>query len=283
MRRAGRAVLALAVSLLAPAVALAAPQCRFDQAPTTVVFTGYTPFGPGVAATSTLHWDCPNPVTAAWIGISTPRVMTAGAETLQFELYQEAARTNVWREAPPVPVPAQRNGTATVYAFLPAPQNAAAGAYTATLTVRLYTDAIGTESDAASLLVQATVAPACTVNPATLAFGSYDPYGANAAAPLDAQAAIDIACTRNTPWTVGLGTGNNPLGAMRQMASGAQRLQYQLYSDSGRATVWDGIATVGGTATSVAPVSLPVYGRVPAGQIVIAGPYADAVTSTINF
>jgi spore coat protein U-like protein len=40
---------------------------------------------------------------------------------------------------------------------------------------------------------------------------------------------------------------------------------------------------VSGTAPSTAPVALPVYGRIPAGQLVVAGTYGDVVQATINF
>jgi spore coat protein U-like protein len=244
-----------------------------------VVFTGYTPFGAGAVATTTLSYDCPPPGTRAWIGISGARVMTSGANTLQFQLYQEATNSNVWTEAPPVPVPWAMNSRVTVFALLP-PQDAAPGAYATTLVVRLYSSDVGNETDTANLAVQANVAASCIIDPATLAFGTYDPLGTT---PLDAQATIRIACTRSTAWAVGLGTGNNPLGAMRQMANGPRLLQYQLYSDAGRTAPWDAIATVGGTAAGVAAVDLPVYGRVPAGQPAAAGTYQDVVQSTINF
>ncbi len=67
------------------------------------------------------------------------------------------------------------------------------------------------------------------------------------------------------------------------MASGAQRLRYELFSDPARTAVWNTTSTVGGTATSIQPIPLTVYGRVPAGQGVGVGSYADAVQSTINF
>jgi spore coat protein U-like protein len=274
-------VCAIAVALWAGVAAAQGPpaRCRFDVAPTSMIFTGYTPFGLGAAATSTIHYDCPPPVTSAWIAISAPRVMASGGNTLSFEAYQDPAHTSVWRDAPPTPVPATRNGSVTAYGFLP-PQDAAPGAYATTLVVRIYSNAINVETDAANLAVQANVPASCIIDPATLAFGTYDPL---AGTPLDAQAPIRIACTRTTPWTVGLGTGNNPLGAMRQMASAANRLQYQLYSDPARTAIWDAISTVGGTAASIAPVDLLVYGRVPSGQPAVAGPYQDVVQSTINF
>jgi spore coat protein U-like protein len=133
------------------------------------------------------------------------------------------------------------------------------------------------------MAVQAIIAPACTIGAGALAFGGYDPIGANATAPLDAQGSFQVACTRNTVYAVALGPGSFAAGATRQMANGAQRLAYELYSDPGRTAPWSGASTVAGTAASILPVTLTVYGRIPAGQGVSPGSYADTVQSTINF
>jgi spore coat protein U-like protein len=47
--------------------------------------------------------------------------------------------------------------------------------------------------------------------------------------------------------------------------------------------VWDTVSLVGGTAPSTAPIALPVYGRIPPGQLVAAGTYGDVVQATVNF
>jgi spore coat protein U-like protein len=264
--------------------AAAAPKCSIDQdrvgAVPPIVFTGYTPFGAGVVGSTQITYTCPNPVGTASIAISAPRVLMAGANTLTFDLYQSPYPGPVWTQQPPVNVPAVKNGSVPVYAFL-APQNAAAGTYEARLDVTIYADGVANET--ALLVVSAVVPDTCTIAPATLAFGPYDPIGANASSPRDAQATIQIACTRATPWSVGLNTGSFPAGATRQMANGGARLQYGLYLDAARSSPWDTTSTVSGSAASTAPVNLVVHGRIPGGQSVPAGSYADAVVSTINF
>jgi spore coat protein U-like protein len=278
-RRRGRTSIArwALAAALAISPAAASAQCTFLVAQ-QMRFTGYSPFGPGASATSTVIYRCNN-VPQAWIGISTPRVIVDGGESLQLETYQEAAHTTVWPEAPPRPVAAAAFNVVVVYGFLP-PQDAAPGRYTGTVQLSLYSGTAGNRTDTVNLTVRATVADECVIEPAALAFGSYYPLSAT---PLDAQSTIRIACTRTTPYTVGLGTGNNPAGALRQMSGGGPLLQYQLYSDAARTVVWDVAATVGATAASTAPVDLPVYGRVVAGQMVPMGPYQDVVQSTINF
>jgi spore coat protein U-like protein len=269
---------AAAALLLALAPSVASAQCNLIVALPQMTFTNYSPFGSGVAAQSTIIYSCNN-VAQAWVGIEAPRLLADGSETLQFEVYADAGHTVVWPQAPPRAVPANGFGAVTVYGLLP-PQDAAAGNYTVRLEVSIYAGTIGNRTDTLDLRVRATVRDECVINPATLAFGSYYPFAGGA---LDAQGTIRIACTRNTAYDVGLGTGNNPAGAVRRMANGGARLQYQLYSDGARTTVWDNNATVGNTAASTAPVDLPVYGRVAPGQMVPMGPYQDTVTSTINF
>jgi spore coat protein U-like protein len=276
-----RACLAIALALWAPAV-LAAPTCTLDT-PTELVFTGYTPFGAGVSATATITYRCPPPVGNVWIGIAGARVMTAGGDSLQLELYQSPYPGALWGDQPPVAVPSTTKGSVTVFGFLP-PQDAAAGSYRGTFLATIYTDTPQTASDTTTLVASTSgFVDTCTIGAGTLAFGSYDPVGAHAASPLDAQGTIQIACTRATSYAVGLGAGGFASGAMRQMANGAGRLQYELYTDPGRTTAWSSTTTVAGTAASTAPVPLVVHGRVPGGQAAPAGAYADTVVSTINF
>jgi spore coat protein U-like protein len=134
-----------------------------------------------------------------------------------------------------------------------------------------------------SLTVTATVAKVCVLTSGTVAFGAYDPVGANAAVPLDQSGTFTVACTRGTGYTIGLGLGNNVTGTTRRMSSGTDFLSYELYLDAGHTTVWNATNLSSGTAASITPVSLTVYGRVAAGQNVGAGSYTDTVVSTVNF
>ena len=65
-------------------------------------------------------------------------------------------------------------------------------------------------SSTGTLSVTATVAKNCTVSASTLAFGSYDPIGANASSPLDGTSTATFTCTKNsTGVTVSANTGTN--------------------------------------------------------------------------
>ena len=137
--------------------------------------------------------------------------------------------------------------------------------------------------------VTATVTSACTVSGTTLNFGSsIDPLAT--ATPLDATSTLSVQCTNTTPYTVALSAGANAGGASnfasRTMKSGSNALGYQLYLDSGRASVWgDGTSsssTLGGTGTGSAQ-TLTIYGRLPSLANVVPGSYTDTVTVTVSY
>lgn len=145
-----------------------------------------------------------------------------------------------------------------------------------------------------SMDVSATVSANCVISAGALAFGTYDPVVAHASANLDGTAALTITCTDGAAATITLGQGSNsdagstdPL-PLRRMISGANYLSYHLYQETGRTTVWgnDAASDVEYTGTGVETVGTPtttVYGRVPSGQNVPAGSYADTVVATISF
>jgi spore coat protein U-like protein len=243
---------------------------------TPMTFTGYDPLGAGVAATATISYTCGGNTTFGDLSLSVPRTMSSGPATLTFEVYQDPGRTAVMPNAPAIPLDV--NGTSvTLWGFLP-PQSAAVGSYLGTLTVSMTSD--GTITRTRTFNASVTVTGTCVIQPGSVLFGSYDP---GSATPRDAAGTLSITCSAGTPYTVSLGAGNNPAGPTRQMASGTSLLQYGLYSDAGRTVVWDTVSLVGGTAPSTAPIALPVYGRIPPGQLVAAGTYGDVVQATVNF
>ena len=143
-----------------------------------------------------------------------------------------------------------------------------------------------------SFTVQASVAASCTISTAALNFGSYDPVVANATTPLDANGSVTVSCSKGAVTTIGLNQGANPatgstaLDPLRQMANGSERLRYDLYQTAAGTGVWGGIGTANVksyTATSKAPVTFTIFGRIPENQDVATGSYSDTVTATISF
>jgi spore coat protein U domain-containing protein, fimbrial subunit CupE1/2/3/6 len=138
----------------------------------------------------------------------------------------------------------------------------------------------------ANLSVTATVTKNCSITTTAVAFGSYDPVVANATTPLDGTGSVVVTCTKGAGSRIDLGLGGNAAGSVRQMLGGTDLLTYELYTDTGRSTVWGSGAGAGQTiaaAPNKNPRTFTVYGRVPAGQDVGAASYADTVVATINF
>lgn len=143
-------------------------------------------------------------------------------------------------------------------------------------------------SATANLNISANVSAVCTITTSPVAFGSYDPVVANAAAALNANGSVNVACTKGASATIDLGNGSNPNGTTnRQMTNGTSMLPYSLYKDSGLSQVW-GSGLTGGTtyaytSASKASTAVTVYGQIPAGQDVTVGSYTDTVVATVNY
>ncbi len=132
--------------------------------------------------------------------------------------------------------------------------------------------------------VTTSVGEACSVTATDLGFGAYDPLSAT---NTDATTTMDVTCTLTTTYDVGMdaGTGTGATTTVRVMEFGANTLNYALYQEAGRTTIWGenvGVDTVSGTGTGSAQ-SLTVYGRIPALQGVTPGAYADLITVTVTF
>ena len=134
--------------------------------------------------------------------------------------------------------------------------------------------------------VGAAVISECSISAGSVAFGNYDPLGANATSNLDVSGGITVACTKGAPnVTISLDNGSHFAAPNRQMSrsGSSDLLQYQLYADSSRTTVWNTSNKVAYTSTSAAPQRIPIYGRIFAGQDVSTGSYSDSVIATVNF
>lgn len=137
---------------------------------------------------------------------------------------------------------------------------------------------------AIAALASGQAAGRCTVRSATgVAFGAYDPIGANATLPRDAAGQIGYRCRRASP-LVSLSAGSAGSFRPRQLRQAARVLTYNLYRDAGRTEIWgDGSP---GTFTVIGPRgnrTIPIYGRLFPGQPAAAGAYADTIVATLNF
>jgi spore coat protein U-like protein len=137
--------------------------------------------------------------------------------------------------------------------------------------------------------VTATVQATCSATATPLAFGAYTP-GAGA---VTNNSTISVKCTKNTPYTVALNAGSTTGDAYTQrlMASGANTLQYNLYTTAAFGTVFGdgtpGSATIAGTGAGVATANtVTVYGQLPdsaTNQAAVPGSYSDTITVTVSY
>ncbi len=256
-------------------------------------------------------------------GNVAPRRMLNGfSDPLQFQLYTDAARSQVWGATglSGAPNPAQldfdysvpvlggsQTLSITLYGRVPA-QTFTAGSYANAFT-GAYTSIDFRYAE--TLLGTATYPPSCTSGgDGGDSFGNAFPFTATADVPAEcrAYAVSDLAfgtipglisanvdqdttfsmtCTGRTAWNVGLDDGLNASGSVRRMrlGAGSDHVAYELYTTGARTVRWGntiGTDTVTGTGTGSAQ-SLVVHGRIPAPQSVPAGSYSDTVTVTITY
>ena len=143
----------------------------------------------------------------------------------------------------------------------------------------------------ANLDVTATVTGACTIFTAPVSFGNYNGGLYPLGTPSDVTGSVTINCTNSAAATVTLSTGANaaagstPSVPIRRMAGpGVPKLSYDLYQDAARTTTFGGTAATGVVRTGTgADDVVSVYGRLPGGQSVPLGSYADTVVATVTF
>jgi spore coat protein U-like protein len=226
--------------------------------------------------------------------------MTGTGDTLTYNLYTTAARTTVWGNGTAgtatvsgsftVPSGSGRSGfqVQTVYGLIGAPQNVTPGAYsTATpITVTVNCSTCSPTTSTTTFNTTASVAAQCNVSAANLAFGAVNPLSSQ----VDATTNLTVNCTKNSSYTVGLdaGTTTGATIAQRLMANGANTMQYNLYTDSARSSIWGNSAGswVSGTGAGLGTAQTrTVYGRVASGQTNLAvGNYQEStITVTATY
>lgn len=314
-----------ALALAASAGAAAAQSCTFTvnsvtlgpvdvtSAAATTSSTSFSANCDGVRRTRLVVCPHIGPGTGGASANGDPRTLASGANTLSFNLFQDAAYATIWGSLlhgwsspgpPRIEVSLGSNGrgqaSRTMFVRVPGGQNTAAtGTYSSTFSganvqvrfayeptatsVTPCSSLVGAGQGSASFTVQTTVAASCTVSAAPIDFGA---VGVIQQAR-DAIGNVSVVCTRNAPYTIGLDGGltgaTNP--AQRRMRQGTSGITYGLYRDSARAQPWGNAAgsnTVSGTGTG-ATQGFPVFGRVPVQPTPPIGVYSDTVSVTITY
>jgi spore coat protein U-like protein len=247
---------------------------------------------------------------------STNRTLSNGTNTLQYNLYQDSAHTQIWgatASSPPAPVVVVFNlgllglilggvGTVNVpiYTYIAAGQTTAVGgSYTQTFaaanaTVN-YSAYYGAQPACSTgwasggsfpFMVQANVINACNIGATNVSFGSAGVLNT----ALTATGTITAQCTAGDTYSIALNAGSTAgatvTNRMMALAGGSATVSYGLYSDGGHSTIWgdgtSGTITNGGTATG-GNQAYTVYGLVPTQSTPLPGNYGDTVTATITY
>ena len=138
----------------------------------------------------------------------------------------------------------------------------------------------------AGLFTAESASAACTLTSSiAVSFAAYDVF---AATDDDGTGAFTISCTTNTSAMISLSAGGAGSFSPRSMtAGGGGVLNYNLYSDGSRTSVWGdgtgGSAAVSRTFGAGAPVTFTVYARIFRNQgRAVAGVYSDSVMVTVT-
>jgi spore coat protein U-like protein len=135
-----------------------------------------------------------------------------------------------------------------------------------------------------------TITNNCIITGGSLSFSAYDPLGG---AAVTGNTTFSIQCTNlmSAPSVLmdqGLNdnTGTLAAPARRMLAtvdSTSYYLNYNLYSNAGASTVWEGVTGVTSPTPNGTAQNMTVYGKIASGQNVPAGSYSDTVTISVNF
>lgn len=133
----------------------------------------------------------------------------------------------------------------------------------------------------------------CTVTASNVVFGSYNFTNSS---PTEVTGNVQVSCSLIglisllVSYEILLDTGNSGSYIPREMNNGTDQLQYNLYTNAARTSIWgDGNS---GTAKITDGYLLglftvvrdyPVYGTIPSGQNISAGVYTDTIIVTVNY
>lgn len=252
---------------------------------------------------------------------ANPRLLSNGTNTMQYQLYADAAYSQIWGStttpATPTPItimvmiPAgilfatTVTGTTPFYAQLPSGQTTAVpGTYSSTLAVSIngsYTLSTGVapstctsgpnslNTGTASFVASAVLQKACIVTANNVNLGAVPSTAINTTG----SNTIGVTCSNTTPYYVGLAPSSGSTtgaGVMKGTISGnTDTVPYQLSSTPGPSgTPWGNTATtttvgngVAGTGSGLSQ-SLTVYVTAPAANYT-PDSYSDTVTVNVNY
>lgn len=138
-----------------------------------------------------------------------------------------------------------------------------------------------------------SAATICSLATANIAFGVYDVFSPTG---LDTSSVVIITCSRdggpqsiNVTISIGPGANGGSTASRKMRTPGGDLLDYNLFKNAGMTSVWGQIPgldavtqTLAVPNKSSAQLSVMIFGRIPAGQDVMKGTYADNVVLTVT-
>jgi spore coat protein U-like protein len=118
-----------------------------------------------------------------------------------------------------------------------------------------------------------------------ISFGNYNVFSPLPNSGGVGSLTISCGSGEHSPYDVTLSVGQSNSYATRFMRNGANKLNYNLYTNASRTIIW-GNGSGGSSALTVSRSStstLTIYGLIPEGQDVTFGTYTDFITASVNF
>lgn len=237
----------------------------------------------------------------------TERVMLNGTKSLRYQIFKDAARTQIWgsTDVPalgltlPVDIlllPLSSNVfRIPIYGRISAGQSAAGGGtYTSvfqTTQTRFTYDeftlfapgcsSVTANTTRVSFTVLASVARTCNVAAQNIDFGR---HGLISRA-INASGSLAVTCTSGLPFAIALNGGlSGGSVTQRKMLRGTSSIAYGLFTDSARTIPWGASTGQILSATGSGLVqNILVYGRVEPQSTPSPGIYTDTVVVTISY
>jgi len=268
--------------------------------------------------TVTCDWSLislqPNAQVCLNLSAPSPRLLSNGSNTMQYDLYTDSGRTQPWgatvNGTTPISLSIAKpllgtvaSQTVTYYGQIAASQPTvptvgnsstvysqsfssaqAVVAYQAYLLIVPACSSIAGSTNSFPFTASATVVNNCNISAGNLSFGTAGVLSAG----LSASSNVSVTCTNNDAYRISLNGGGsgNVVARVMQRQGGGGSVNYQLYTDLANTQVWGdgsgGTTRVTATGTGNAQ-TIAVYGSVPAQATPIPGNYSDTITATIEF
>lgn len=143
-------------------------------------------------------------------------------------------------------------------------------------------------TDSTTMAVSASISASCVISANPLNFGALTSTNAGVT---NAATTVDVTCSSESPFNVGIDYGVNTLGfSTRRMASGPSNFMiYNVYTSNAYTTAFGPVSTYGDSSnynssgTTIGTTTIDVFGQIPIQTTPPSGAYADTLTVSVNY